>query len=46
MSTTARLALPLTLLIEPGGKVIWSHQGEVEFVELRRAIIKWLDVNG
>ena len=39
-------ALPLTLLIEPGGKVAWSHQGELEFVELRRAIIKWLDANG
>ena len=39
-------ALPLTLLVEPGGKVAWSKQGEFEFVELRRAIIKWLDVNG
>lgn len=38
-------ALPLTLLVEPGGKVAWSKQGEFEFVELRRAIIKWLDEN-
>lgn len=39
-------ALPLTLLVEPGGKIVWRHQGEFEPVELRRAIVKWLDVNG
>tara|TARA_Y100000385_G_scaffold288590_1_gene355585 strand:- start:2724 stop:3887 length:1164 start_codon:yes stop_codon:yes gene_type:complete len=31
-------ALPYTLLIEPGGNVVWSHQGEVDFLELKRAI--------
>jgi len=39
-------AMPLTLLIEPGGKVVWRHQGQFEPLELRRALIKWLDVNG
>jgi peroxiredoxin len=32
-------ALPYTLLIEPGGNVVWSHQGEVDFLELKRAIV-------
>lgn len=32
-------ALPYTLLIEPGGKVVWAHQGEVDFLELKRAIV-------
>ncbi len=32
-------ALPYTLLIEPGGKVVWSYQGPVDFLELRRAIV-------
>ena len=33
-------ALPYTLLIEPGGQVLWSHQGEVDFLELKRAIVE------
>jgi peroxiredoxin len=33
-------ALPYTLLVEPGGKVVWSHQGDVDFLELRRAIVE------
>jgi hypothetical protein len=32
-------ALPYTLLVEPGGKKIYAHQGEVEMLELRRAIV-------
>lgn len=36
-------ALPLTLLVEPGGKVVWRHGDEVDALELRRAIVKWLD---
>jgi len=32
-------ALPYTMLIEPGGNVVWSHQGPVDFLELRRAIV-------
>jgi len=32
-------ALPYSMLIEPGGKVVWSHQGEVDFLELKRVIV-------
>jgi len=32
-------ALSYTLLIEPGGKVIWSHQGTVDFQVLKTAIV-------
>ena len=32
-------ALPYTMLIEPGGNVVWKHQGEVDFLALRRAIV-------
>ena len=33
-------ALPYTLLVEPGGKVVWKHQGEVDFLALKRAIVE------
>ncbi len=33
-------ALPYTVLVEPGGKVVWSHQGEVDFLALKRAIVE------
>jgi thiol-disulfide isomerase/thioredoxin len=36
-------ALPHTLVIAPGGKLLWHHTGMVEGVELRRQIVKWLD---
>lgn len=32
-------ALPYTLLIDPAGEVVWRHQGEVDFLELKRAIV-------
>ena len=32
-------ALPYTALIEPGGKVIWQHQGEVDFQKLKTTIV-------
>lgn len=32
-------ALPYTLLIEPGGKVIWKCQGSVDLPELKKAIV-------
>jgi peroxiredoxin len=32
-------ALPYTVLIEPGGNVVWRHQGEVDFLALKRAIV-------
>ena len=34
--------LPHTLLIEPGGKVIFRHTGQVDPLELRRAITAYL----
>lgn len=33
-------ALPYTVLVEPGGKVVWHHQGEVDFQALKRAIVE------
>lgn len=32
-------ALPYSMLIEPGGKVIWKCQGSVNILELKRAIV-------
>lgn len=32
-------ALPFTILVEPGGKVVWQHQGEVDFYELKKVIV-------
>jgi len=33
-------ALPYTVLIEPGGNVAFKHQGTVDILELRRAIVE------
>lgn len=33
-------ALPYTMLIEPGGKVVWRYQGPVDFLELRKTIVE------
>ena len=33
-------ALPYTVLIEPGGKIVWQHQGEVDFLALKRRIVE------
>ncbi len=32
-------ALPYTLLVDPKGQKVWSHQGEVDFLELKRVIV-------
>lgn len=32
-------ALPYTILVEPGGKIVWSHQGDVDFYALKKAIV-------
>jgi peroxiredoxin len=32
-------ALPYTMLVEPGGKVVWSIQGEIDPLEVRRMIV-------
>ena len=33
-------ALPYTALIAPGGEIIWSRQGQVDFLDLKRAIVE------
>lgn len=33
-------ALPYTALVEPGGKLVWEHQGEVDFLELKKVIVE------
>jgi peroxiredoxin len=33
-------ALPYTMLVEPGGKVVYSYQGSVDLLELKRAIVE------
>lgn len=33
-------ALPYTILIEPGGKIIYQKQGEADFLELKRLIVE------
>ena len=32
-------ALPYTILVEPNGDIVWSHQGEVDFYELKKVIV-------
>ena len=36
-------ALPHTVLIEPGGKILWRHTGEIPIAEVRRAVVKALE---
>jgi peroxiredoxin len=36
-------ALPHTVLVAPGGKILWRHSGELDFVETRRQILKGLE---
>lgn len=33
-------ALPYSILVEPGGNVVWSHQGAVDFRELKKVIVE------
>lgn len=33
-------ALPYTLLIEPGGNIVWKQHGEVDFFELKKTIVE------
>lgn len=35
-------ALPLTLLVKPGGQIVYRHEGEIEPLKLRREIVKHL----
>jgi thiol-disulfide isomerase/thioredoxin len=36
-------ALPHTVLIAPGGKILWRHSGEIDVVEVRREILEGLE---
>jgi hypothetical protein len=29
--------------VAPGGKILWSHSGELDIVEVRRQIVKGLE---
>lgn len=33
-------ALPYSMLIEPSGKVVWKHQGSIDFYELKKTIVE------
>lgn len=33
-------ALPYTMLIEPKGKIVWKHQGTVDFYKLKKMIVE------
>jgi thiol-disulfide isomerase/thioredoxin len=33
-------ALPYTILVEPGGKVVWKNQGTFDFYTLKKAIVE------
>jgi len=35
-------ALPYTVLVAPGGEILWKHQGELDAVEVRRQLVKAL----
>jgi thiol-disulfide isomerase/thioredoxin len=35
-------ALPHTILVAPGGKILWRHTGELDIVAVRREILKGL----
>lgn len=32
-------ALPYSVLIEPGGKIVWKYQGDVDVLELKKTIV-------
>lgn len=36
-------ALPHTVLVAPGGKILWRHNGEIDIVEVRREILKAIE---
>ena len=36
-------ALPHTVLVAPGDKILWRHTGEIDIVEVRRQILKGLE---
>ncbi len=36
-------ALPHTVLVAPGGQILWRHTGELDIIEVRRQILKALN---
>jgi len=34
-----KTGVPYTVLIAPGGKILYEHQGDIDFLELRRTIL-------
>lgn len=38
-------ALPYTVLVAPGGEILWKHQGELDAVEVRRQLVKALQAH-
>lgn len=32
--------IPYTVIVEPGGKIVWRHSGSLDFLEFRRAIVE------
>ena len=36
-------ALPHSVILAPGGEILWRHTGEIDVVELRRKIVECLD---
>ena len=36
-------ALPDTVLLAPGGEILWRHSGQLDIVEMRKALIQALD---
>ncbi|HLK21917.1 MAG TPA: redoxin family protein [Bryobacteraceae bacterium] len=35
-----KTGVPYTVLIAPGGKILYEHQGDIDFLELRRTILR------
>ena len=35
--------LPHTVLVAPGGEILWKHNGELDAVEVRRQLVKALE---
>lgn len=39
VDTSWNAALPYTILVEPGGKIVYQKQGEADFLELKQTIV-------
>lgn len=43
VDATWKGTMPYTILIAPGGEIVFRHEGKLDVVELRRAIVKQLE---